>query len=50
MATKGLDHWADITVVVIYFVLVMFVGLWVSNFPNYYMFIETTIRFTHGGS
>ncbi|XP_076092318.1 sodium/glucose cotransporter 4-like [Mytilus galloprovincialis] len=28
MATKGLDHWGDITVVVVYFVLVLFVGLW----------------------
>lgn len=30
MATKGLEHWSDITVVVVYFILVLFVGLWVS--------------------
>jgi hypothetical protein len=39
MATKGLDHWSDITVVVVYFVLVMIVGLWVSylSIANIYL-------------
>ena len=27
----GLNHWGDITVVVIYFVLVLAVGFWVST-------------------
>lgn len=29
-SAPGLTHWGDITVVVIYFVLVLAVGLWVS--------------------
>ncbi|XP_060064253.1 sodium/glucose cotransporter 4-like [Ylistrum balloti] len=28
MATPGLDHWADITVVVLYFICVLIVGMW----------------------
>ncbi|XP_050418899.1 sodium/mannose cotransporter SLC5A10 [Patella vulgata] len=34
MDTPGLDHWADITVVAIYFVLVLAVGLWSLCRPN----------------
>lgn len=30
MGTRGLDHWADIVVVAVYFVFVLTVGLWVS--------------------
>ncbi|KAK3587617.1 hypothetical protein CHS0354_032825 [Potamilus streckersoni] len=34
MAVKGLDHWGDITIVVVYFVLVLLVGLWTLFRPN----------------
>ncbi len=27
---QGLDHWADITIIIVYFVFVLCVGLWVS--------------------
>ncbi|KAJ8300476.1 hypothetical protein KUTeg_021995 [Tegillarca granosa] len=33
-ATKGLDHWADILIVIIYFVAVLAVGLWTLFRPN----------------
>ncbi|PVD22368.1 hypothetical protein C0Q70_18178 [Pomacea canaliculata] len=32
--TPGLDHWGDITVVAVYFVLVLAVGLWTLCRPN----------------
>jgi hypothetical protein len=32
MVAKGLDHWSDILVVIVYFVAVLAVGLWVSIF------------------
>jgi len=37
--TKGLNHWADILVVVLYFVSVLGVGLWVSIYFRNYFFI-----------
>lgn len=43
MATPGLDHWADITVVVVYFICVLIVGMWTvfrrhkNNVNNYFL-------------
>ncbi|XP_033727039.1 sodium/glucose cotransporter 4-like [Pecten maximus] len=43
MATPGLDHWADITVVVLYFICVLIVGMWTvfrrsrNNVNNYFL-------------
>ncbi|KAK3087649.1 hypothetical protein FSP39_008724 [Pinctada imbricata] len=34
MATKGLDHWADIVVVVLYFLAIIGIGLWTLCRPN----------------
>lgn len=31
MVERGLDHWSDILVLVIYFMAVLAVGLWVSQ-------------------
>lgn len=31
MVERGLDHWSDILVVVIYFIAVLAVGLWVCR-------------------
>ncbi|XP_067660642.1 sodium/mannose cotransporter SLC5A10-like [Haliotis asinina] len=34
MSTPGLQHWGDITIVVVYFVLVLALGLWTICRPN----------------
>lgn len=44
--TPGLDHWGDITVVAVYFVLVLAVGLWVSENDM----ARTYIRLAVGGN
>lgn len=38
MVERGLDHWSDILVVVIYFVAVLAVGLWVGQFYIIYVY------------